>query len=122
VNASSTGRFLVTGNEAMLQLAVLNLIVNAEQALAGRQGGAIRVDLEEAPGQLILRVSDNGPGVGAGAGEELFGSFFTTRSREEASGLGLTVARLVAEQYEGTLTFEPRDSGAGFVMRLPSAS
>jgi signal transduction histidine kinase len=121
VDAPPTGRFVVEGNEALLQLAVLNLIVNSEQALAGRPGGAIQVDLAEVPGYIVLRVSDNGPGVDAAAAERMFDAFYTTRAREEASGLGLSVARLVAEQHGGTLTLEPRDTGACFAMRLPAA-
>jgi two-component system NtrC family sensor kinase len=120
VDAPSTGQYLVPGNNALLQLAVLNLIINAEQALAGQQGGAIRVELEEPPGYVVLRVSDNGPGVHGAAAEKLFESFFTTRPREEASGLGLSVARLAAEQSGGTLTLEGSDAGACFALRLPA--
>lgn len=121
VDAPPTGRFLVNGNAGLLQLAMLNLIVNAEQALAGQQGGAIRVALEDAPGYVVLRVSDNGPGVDQTAADDVFESFFTTRSRDDASGLGLSAARLVAEQCGGTLTIEDRAPGATFVMRLPAA-
>ncbi len=121
VDAPPTGRFLVNGNAGLLQLALLNLIVNAEQALAGQQGGAIRVALEESPGYVVLRVSDNGPGVERTATDDVFSTFFTTRSREEASGLGLSVARLVAEQCGGTLTLEDGSPGATFTMRLPAA-
>ena len=121
VDAPPTGRFLVNGNAGLLQLALLNLIVNAEQALAGQQGGAIRVALEESPGYVVLRVSDNGPGVEQTATDYVFSTFFTTRSREEASGLGLSVARLVAEQCGGTLTLEDGSPGATFTMRLPAA-
>jgi signal transduction histidine kinase len=121
LDAPPTGRFLVNGNAGLLQLAVLNLIVNAEQALAGQQGGAIRVALEEAPGYVVLRVSDNGPGVERTTADDLFTTFFTTRSREEASGLGLSVAKLVAEQCGGTLALEDRTPGATFTMQLPAA-
>ena len=121
VDAPSTGRFLVNGNASLLQLALLNLIVNAEQALAGQPGGRIRVELEESDGFVVLRVSDNGSGVDRAAAEALFESFVTTRSREEASGLGLSVARLVAEQHGGTLTLKEQDTGACFEMRLPAA-
>jgi two-component system, NtrC family, C4-dicarboxylate transport sensor histidine kinase DctB len=121
VDAPSTGRFLVNGKSALLQLALLNLIVNAEQALAGQKEGAIRVEVEESAGTVVVRVSDNGPGVEHAAAEELFDSFFTTRSREDASGLGLFVARLVAEQHGGTLMLVPRGAGACFEMRLPAA-
>jgi two-component system NtrC family sensor kinase len=129
LDASPAGRFEVMGNEALLQQAVLNLIINAEQALAGQKGGAMRVELDvsgakpDAPsGDVVLRVTDNGPGVEPAVAEELFDSFFTTRARDEASGLGLSAARLVAEQHGGTLTFEPRDRGASFALRLPAAS
>jgi signal transduction histidine kinase len=121
LDAPPTGRFLVNGNPGLLQLALLNLIVNAEQALAGRQGGAIRVALEDSPGCVVLRVSDNGPGVEKTAANDLFTSFFTTRSREEASGLGLAVARLAAEQCGGTITLEEGGPGATFTLRLPAA-
>jgi signal transduction histidine kinase len=53
--------------------------------------------------------------------KDLFTPFFTTRPRDEASGLGLWVARLVAEQGGGTLVLEDRSPGATFVMRLPAA-
>jgi len=121
LDAPTTGRFVVNGNAALLQLAVLNLIVNSEQALAGQKGGAIRVELEEAPGSVVLRVTDNGPGVDQAARAELFESFFTTRSRDEASGLGLSVARIVVEQHGGTLALKEQDAGACFEVRLPAA-
>jgi two-component system C4-dicarboxylate transport sensor histidine kinase DctB len=121
VDAPPAGRFFVNGNTALLQLAVLNLIINAEQALVGQKGGAIRVALEEASGSIVLRVSDNGPGVDRAAAAEMFESFFTTRSREEASGMGLSVARIVAEQHGGTLTLKEQDAGACFELRLPAA-
>jgi signal transduction histidine kinase len=121
LDAPSTGRLLVHGHAGHLQLAVLNLIVNAEQALAGQKGGAIRVSVAESPGFVVVSVSDNGPGVGDAAADELFEPFFTTRSRDEASGLGLSVARLIAEQHGGTLTLKPQDAGACFEIRLPAA-
>jgi two-component system C4-dicarboxylate transport sensor histidine kinase DctB len=122
IDAPQTGRFLVSGNAALLQLALLNLIINAEQALAGQRGGAIRLTLEESAGYVVLRVSDNGPGVDRTAANDLFTPFFTTRPRDEASGLGLWVARLVAEQGGGTLVLEDRGPGATFTMRLPAAN
>jgi len=116
------GTFSVHGNPSLLQLAVLNLIVNAEQALAGTQGGVIRVGLEEAAGQVVLRVSDNGPGVDPAVADRIFEPFVTTRPREDASGLGLAVARLIAEDHGGTLELEKTDAGASFVMRVPANS
>jgi len=103
----------VQGFANLLMQVVLNLIVNAEQALAGQQRGTIRV---------VVRVSDNGPGVDPAVVDRLFEPFVTTRSRDESSGLGLAVARQIAEQHGGTLTRESVDTGACFAMRLPSAT
>ena len=120
VDVPGDGRFAVHGSGMLLQLAVLNLIVNAEQALAGRRGGAIRVTLAE-PGDVVLRVADDGPGVDAAVAGRIFEPFFTTRPRDEASGLGLTVARQIAEEHGGALALEAGGSGATFVLRLPAA-
>jgi signal transduction histidine kinase len=111
----------VEGFPNQLLLVVLNLIVNAEQALAGQQGGTIRVDLELPAGWVVVRVSDNGPGIDPAMAVQVFEPFMTTRSREESSGIGLAVARHIAEQHGGTLTLEPSNAGATFALRLPTA-
>jgi two-component system NtrC family sensor kinase len=117
-----TGVVEVQGFGNLLLQVVLNLIVNAEQALAGQQGGTIRVEVELPPGFVVVRVSDNGPGVDPAVAERLFEPFTTTRSRDESSGLGLAVARQSAEQHGGTLTLEKTDTGACFALRLPALS
>ena len=110
----------VQGNANQLLQAVLNLIVNAEQALAAQQAGTIRVELELPAGWVVVRVSDDGPGVDPTVADRLFEPFVTTRPREESSGLGLAVARQIAEQHGGTLTLEHASAGACFALRLPS--
>lgn len=111
----------VQGFANLLLQVVLNLIVNAEQALAGQQGGTIRVELELSAGWVAVRVSDNGPGIDPAVADRLFEPFVTTRSRDESSGLGLAVARQIAEQHGGTMTLEPTSAGASFALRLPTA-
>jgi signal transduction histidine kinase len=118
---AKTGVVEVQGFANQLLQAILNLIVNAEQALAGQQGGTIRVELELPAGWVVVRVSDNGPGIDPAVADRLFEPFVTTRSRDESSGLGLAVARQVAEQHGGTLTLESTNTGACFAMRLPTA-
>ena len=115
------GRVDVNGYASLLQQAVLNLIVNAEQSLAGQKDGAIRVEMELPEGSVVLRVSDNGPGVDPAIADRLFEPFVTTRPRDESSGLGLAVARQIAKEHGGSLTFEaPPSGGASFVLRLPA--
>jgi two-component system C4-dicarboxylate transport sensor histidine kinase DctB len=111
----------VDGSALLLQQALLNLIVNAEQALAGRPNGAIVVDVERQEGWVQLSVSDNGPGVADEIVATMFDPFVTTRSRGEASGIGLTVAREFVKRHAGTLAHERRSPGAAFVLRIPSA-
>jgi signal transduction histidine kinase len=120
--APKDGRPAVTGDAVLLEQAVLNLIVNAEQALAGRTGGTIRLQMELPDGGVVLRVTDNGPGVDPAIADRLFEPFATTRARDESSGLGLCVARQIAEQHGGTLTLESTPSGACFTLRLPAGS
>jgi PAS domain S-box-containing protein len=112
---------------------VLNLIVNAQQALAAhdgprrivlRSGGA---DGAEASG-VWLRVADSGPGVAPAARDKLFEPFFTTKAEGIGTGLGLSVSRAIVREHGGELTLESRPPdaaasralpGASFLMRLP---
>lgn len=117
-----TGAVTVHGFSNLLMLAILNLIINAEQVLAGQPSGTIRVDLETPEGWVVVRVSDNGGGVDPAMADHLFDPFVTSRPREESSGLGLAVAKQIAEQHGGSLTMERADAGACFAMRLPAVT
>ncbi|MBI3047197.1 MAG: HAMP domain-containing histidine kinase [Acidobacteria bacterium] len=110
--------YQVAGIRGQLQQAVLNLIANAEQALAGRRG-SILVQLEPADGAVVLRVSDDGPGVTLDPPERAFGLFASTREPWEGAGLGLWAAREIAGSHGGTLTYERQPQGASFVLTLP---
>jgi two-component system C4-dicarboxylate transport sensor histidine kinase DctB len=116
------GAVSVDGSANLLMQAVLNLIVNAEQALAGQHGGTICVEMDLPEGWVVVRVSDNGRGVDPAIAAQLFEPFATTRPRDESSGLGLYVARQIAQQHGGTLTLEPSSAGASFALRLPAAT
>lgn len=110
---------ITAGNGALVQQAVLNLLTNAEQALAGRRDGVVNVAVSEEAGGVAIRVSDNGPGVPSALRDRVFDPFFTT-DRERA-GLGLFVSRGIAQRVGGALDLEPTSSGAMFVLRLPRA-
>ena len=118
-DAPETVSFLADGSRVLLQQAVLNLIANAEQALAGQRGGAITVSLSADDRSMTLRVSDNGPGVAADQRERIFDPFVTSRSRVESPGIGLTAARHIASTHGGSLALEDVPSGASFALKLP---
>lgn len=118
--AAENLRFRVMGNRALLQQAVLNLIVNAEQASAGTKGEIV-VELEEAGDAVLLRVVDTGPGVAADQRERVFEPFVSSRESADGAGLGLWAARAIAEEHGGTVTLEDRPAGAAFTLRIPAA-
>ena len=107
---------------------VMNLLVNAQQALAGAQGARrVRVQTgmepqrEDREPRVWLRVSDNGPGVSEAARDQVFEPFFTTKSEGNGTGLGLAVSRSLAREHGGGLTLEPATAlgGACFRLSLP---
>ena len=100
------------GRVSQLQQAVLNLIMNGEQALTGQLGGTIALTLSEEAGDAVMRIVDNGPGPDRALGEHAFDAFVTTRSRTESPGLGLAAARIIARAHGGDVTLDDRKPGA----------
>jgi len=106
------------GDAHALQQVLLNLLINAEQSVAGREGSRIAVLLRGAGEDLELVVDDNGPGVAPEVRARITEPFFTTRER--AAGLGLTVAAALLAQEGGSLRIEHHaDGGTRAAMRLP---
>jgi len=74
---------------------------------------------------VTIAVSDTGPGIDAADRERVFGRFVRldpARSASSGAGLGLPIARWIAEQHDGTLTMQPNAAGGSvFVVRLPIA-
>ncbi|RZJ13785.1 MAG: PAS domain S-box protein [Rubrivivax sp.] len=108
---------------------VLNLIVNAQQALGARdQGRRLTVSTGVAPmtdgdrrrvPRVWLRVRDNGPGISPELCERVFEPFFTTKSEGVGTGLGLAVSRSIARDHGGELTLQDDGDGACFCLQLP---
>ncbi|MHC9419838.1 sensor histidine kinase [Sphingomonas citri] len=89
-----------------------------------RQSGAERVTItsEATSDELILVVSDNGPGIPPGDRDRVFEPFFTSRRTEGGTGLGLPIARSLLEAQGGTLALDQdAQSGATFRISLPLA-
>ncbi len=108
---------------AVLQI-LLNLVMNACDAVKGIEGPTIRIVVEIAPdgAHVECRVSDNGPGIPLVLRERIFDPFFTTKPPGEGTGLGLANAGRVAEELNGSIEFrEGSGGGACFVLRLPTA-
>ncbi len=112
----------VEGDADQLAQLVINLIINAEQAIAasGKQG-IIRLGTLQGEDKVILTVEDNGPGIPADIRKRVFEPFFTTKGVGEGTGLGLSMCHQIASSHGGAIRVEQGDGGgARFVLELPS--
>lgn len=82
---------------------LVNLVLNAEQAMAGRPDPVIRIGYGRDGDTMVLTVSDSGPGIDLAREEEYFRPYMTTR--DGGIGLGLTAARALAQFNGGSLRF-----------------
>lgn len=119
VSAPTDAAAIVGVDSHSMQQVVLNLIANAEQALTGREGGQIALDLVRDGATVMLTVTDNGRGMTEMVRGRAFEPFFTTH--RERAGLGLTVVKAIVERHGGSVAVSS-DAGAGasVVLRLPA--
>jgi PAS domain S-box-containing protein len=100
----------------MIRATVLNLVLNAAQAMAGR--GRISLTLERSGDLASIEVRDNGPGIPADIREHIFEPFFTTKAR--GGGLGLPIAKRTAELHGGSLALDcPGGGGTVATLTIP---
>jgi len=108
------------GTPGELARAFLYLLNNAVEAVADRPRPAINVTVEQAAGRVLLRVSDNGPGVPASLLEKIFETGFTTKGPPH-SGAGLPLARAIIRAADGVIEVKSPASEAAteFTISLP---
>ena len=108
----------VCGSAGRLKQALINLLVNARQAMPG--GGKLAIIAQaDGAGRVTLSVEDSGPGIAPELQGKIFSPFFTTK--REGTGLGLPVTRRIAEDHGGTLSLRSRPGeGARFTLSLPA--
>jgi two-component system NtrC family sensor kinase len=111
----------VHGHFGQLLQVVLNLIINAEQALAGRTSGTIALALRESADTVTLTVADSGPGVAPAMASRLFEPFVTDHPVPDTHGLGLAAARAIARQHGGDVTLDSTPQGSRATLSLPKA-
>ncbi len=109
----------VFGSPTALRTAVMNIVINARQALTN--GGQVWVATFAEDDQVIIQVRDTGVGIPPEVMARITEPFFTTKG-EQGSGLGLSVARKVIARHEGTLSFDSQaGKGTTVTIRLPVA-
>ncbi len=113
------------GDRVQLQQVVVNLLLNAVQAIGHGGGweGQGRIDIRTAAdttGSVGFALHDTGPGIAPENLDRVFGSFFTTK--EEGMGIGLAICQSIIAAHGGTIGVSNHpDGGALFEFRLPAA-
>jgi PAS domain S-box-containing protein len=110
----------VEGSPQRLVQAILNLLVNARQALEGVPDARIEVETRREGDEVVILVRDNGPGIAEEIREHIFDPFFTTKSPHQGTGLGLAIAFEILRDHGGMLEVRSRSGpGASIAARLP---
>jgi signal transduction histidine kinase len=110
-------RTSVLVDRGKFQRALLNLMVNARQAMP--DGGTLRIESRQLRGNVRIVVADTGPGISAEIMPRIFDSYFTTKP--DGSGLGLAIVRRTIEDCGGQIVCTSRvGEGTSFTMEFPS--
>jgi signal transduction histidine kinase/CheY-like chemotaxis protein len=109
-------------NASEMQQMLLNLLINAEQALTG-QPGKLAITIRTATlgdDRVRLEVSDTGPGIPLEIQEKIFDPFFTTKPEGTGTGLGLSICYGIAHDHGGRISVKSEPgAGATFTVELP---
>jgi two-component system NtrC family sensor kinase len=112
----------VLGVSNQLEMALINLVVNAAQAMAAREQRLLRVRSRAAAGDVEIAVSDTGTGIPQHLQATIFEPFTTTKPEGQGTGLGLSTVLMVVERHRGRIDFETNPgAGTTFVIALPAA-
>lgn len=104
-----------------LQQVLLNLVVNAEQAIQSADGaGRITIRSRDLDGRVALEVEDTGPGLSTEDEAKVFEAFFTTKPVGEGTGLGLAISRGIIDSLGGRIGYRRAGRGAIFYVELPA--
>ena len=125
LEAFASGLPSVFADPHQIQQVMLNLVINAEQAMLSANGRGtliIRTWHDPQKDAVILEVHDDGPGVPEEVQPRIFDPFFTTKDVGKGTGLGLTVAYAIVQEHNGRITVKSGPSGASFYVELPVGS
>lgn len=123
VRMPAAGPLSVLGDDELLQQALLNVLVNAEQALAERPSPRrIVVTPSSSAGIVRIVLEDTGPGIDPHVMARIFEPFFTTKALGKGTGLGLAIAAGIVHSHGGTIRADRSPlGGARFTIELPAA-
>ncbi|MGE3454253.1 MAG: sensor histidine kinase [Kofleriaceae bacterium] len=110
----------VRGHAGQINQVFMNLLTNAAQALTGRDNATIEIETTGTAEQVIVKISDNGPGIPTEVLPRIWDPFFTTKDVGEGTGLGLSIVHELVERHGGTIEVTTKlDEGTTFTVTLP---
>lgn len=123
IPALAAGLPMIFADGHQVKQVLLNLLMNAEQAMLGAHGRGtivIRTWHDSARQVVVMEVNDDGPGVPDDVQGKIFDPFFTTKEVGKGTGLGLTVAYAIVQEHGGRIRLESRKGGgASFFVEFP---
>ena len=113
-----------TGNAQKIEQVLINLVVNASDAMREDAKGKItlKTSLQD-DNQLLIEVTDNGMGMTSKTVKQIFDPFFTTKRARGGTGLGLAISYRIIEEHGGTITVASQPGeGTTFKITIPIES
>jgi signal transduction histidine kinase/GAF domain-containing protein len=110
-----------TGNAQKIEQVLVNLIVNAGQAMRDDERGTITVRTRSEDGNVVFEVADNGVGMNEKTLKQIFDPFFTTKRSKGGTGLGLAIVYRIVEEHGGKVAVSSKlGAGTTFTVRIPA--
>ncbi len=108
------------GNVQKMEQVIINLIINASQAIPEQRRGVIEVLTEFDDTDVVAQIRDNGSGMSEGTIKQVFDPFFTTKRARGGTGLGLSIVYRIVEEHGGTIAVSSTiGEGTTFTIKIP---
>ncbi len=120
VNYLCKREYLAIGNNVAIGQVIMNLLLNAADAMADK-GGRINLEVTSENSDVLIVVADEGSGISEEESKKIFDAFFSTKTANGGTGLGLSVSRTLVQKCGGELVLAERktqNGGAKFVIKL----
>lgn len=112
-----------TGNSQKIEQVLVNLIVNASQAMPDERRGTITVRTQVDGDAILIEVEDDGKGMKESTLNQIFNPFFTTKRASGGTGLGLPIVHRIVEEHGGSIAVKSRPgAGTTFSVRIPAGN
>ena len=103
---------------SQLNQVFMNILLNAIQAVEGE--GTLKVGVAEQVENIVISISDNGPGISDDKKQKIFEPFYTTKNIQEGTGLGLSITFGIIKKHKGSIEVIDNDpKGTKFIINLP---